>query len=480
MAAGLYEGIKQLVQDMDMPEELIKSAIEEFLVAAYKRTFKTADNAVVVFSEDGKEVSLFAKKIIVEHDEVYEDVKEIDIEDALVLNKESEIGDEILIEIDPKEFDRASIQTAKQRAKQIIGEIKKNSLYSEYKQKEGEMIVGYCQRIKNDNIYVDLGKFEGVLLKKYQSPREIYNVNDRIKALLYEVKAGDKGVQVVLSRTHPEFVQKLFELEVPEIYDQTVVIERIVRDPGYRTKMAVSSRRDDIDPVGACVGMKGVRIQSVVKELEGEKVDVLQYHEDPKTFIKNALLPAEIETVFILDEDKKNALVVVKESQLSLAIGKQGQNVRLANRLVDWNIEVKTIQQFQEMDIASESKKAAFDLFDNNDSYEDNDEIVSIRELPGIPAYICEILENNDVNLIETVVNMDENDLRLIKGLGEEDIATLLEIINENVDIIEEEEYEDDEYEEEYYCPECNSVISLDMTTCPNCGVGISFEEEEE
>jgi N utilization substance protein A len=482
MTAGLFDAIRQLVQDMDVPEDLIKNAIEEFLIAAYKRTFKTTENAVVKFSEDGNEVGLYAKKMIV--DGVYEEVKEIDIEDARLLNEESELGDEILIEIDPKEFDRAAVQTAKQRAKQIINDIKKNSLFSEFKQKEGEMIVGYYQREKNGNIYVDLGKYEGILLSKYQSPREFYNQNDRIKALVYEVRNGDKGVQIILSRTHAEFVQKLFELEVPEIYDNTVTIERIVRDPGYRTKMAVSSRREDVDPVGACVGMKGVRIQSVVKELEGEKVDVLQFREDPKEFIKNALLPAEVETVIILDEEMKTALAVVQESQLSLAIGKMGQNVRLANRLVDWNIDVKTISQFEEMDINVENKQAANDLF-NNEIYEDEEEIVEIRELPGIPEHICDVLERNNVNLIETVINMNEEDLKMFKGLSEQDIALLLEIINENVDIVEEDTLEEDSedeesYEEVYACPECGGEITLDMTNCPNCGIGISFEEEEE
>ncbi|MDR0475205.1 MAG: transcription termination factor NusA, partial [Treponema sp.] len=377
MATDISEAIRQLSQDRGISEELIFRTIENTLLAAYKRRFGNADNAIVRFNDD-QEVSIYAQRKIVDHDGVYDPVAEIDIEDARELNPDAEIGDEILIEVDPKEFDRLAVQSAKQTAHQTIRDIQKDSLYSEFKDKVGEIIIGYYQRERNGTIYVDLGKMEGILPKKFQSPRETYHVNDRIKALIVEVNKTPSGLQVVLSRTHTDFVRAIFELEVPEIYDKTVEIHKIVREAGYRTKLAVYSNREDVDPVGACVGLKGARIQAVIKELEGEKIDILKYDPDPRRFIKNALSPAEVRDVIILDEGKHQALAVVSESLLSLAIGKQGLNVRLANRLADWNIDVKTDAQFAEMDIAAESRRAVSELFGESEG----EEISRISELP--------------------------------------------------------------------------------------------------
>lgn len=483
MAAGIADAIRSLVQDKGISEELVVKTIEEFLFAAYKKTFGNCDNAVVRFSEDGDEVTLLARKEIVE--DVYDPVTEIALEDAIKLNEECEIGDELLIEIDPKDFDRSAIQSAKQKAKQTLREIQKDTLYSEFKEKEGEMIIGYHQRERNGNIFVDLGKIEGILPKRYQSPREVYRPNDRIKALIYEVNKTTSGLQIVLSRTHTDFVKRVFELEVPEIYDNTVEIFKIVREPGYRTKIAVYSHRDDVDPVGACVGMKGVRIQAIVRELEGEKIDILKYENDPRVFIKNALSPAEVETVILLDDSKRQALAVVDETQLSLAIGKQGLNVRLANRLVDWNIDVKTVSQFDEMDISADAKAAMNALFSDIEE----EEITTITELPGITDRVIDILTQNGIELIESLISLTDDELVKIEGLTEQDIVTIKAIIAENVDIIEEEEentevlsdgevVEDVEEEEAYECPECGAEITIEMTNCPNCGVGLSFEIE--
>ena len=322
MASGLADAIRSIVQDRGISEDLVKKTIEDFLLAAYKKKYGQCDNAVVRFDEEGDEVALFARKQIVE--DVYDEVAEIAIEEALELNEECELGDELLIEINPQEFDRVAVQSAKQKAKQTLRDIQKDTLYSEFQEKVGEMIIGYYQRERNGNIFVDLGRVEGILPKRYQSPREIYRPNDRIKALIYEVNKTPSGLQIVLSRTHTDFVRRIFELEVPEVYDKTVEIFKIVREPGYRTKLAVYSNRDDVDPVGACVGMKGVRIQAIVRELEGEKIDILKYDNNYRDFIKNALSPAEVDTVVVLDEAKRQALAVVDENQLSLAIGKQG------------------------------------------------------------------------------------------------------------------------------------------------------------
>lgn len=297
------------------------------------------------------------------------------------------------------------------------------------------MIIGYYQRERNGNIFVDLGKTEGMMPKRYQSPREVYRPNDRIKALIYEVSKTPTGLQIILSRTHTDFVRRIFELEVPEVYDKTVEIFKIVREPGYRTKIAVYSNREDVDPVGACVGMKGVRIQSIVRELEGEKIDILKYDVDTRSFIKNALSPAEVSSVVILDESKRQALAIVPETQLSLAIGKQGLNVRLANRLADWNIDVKTEDQFAEMDIAADTKRAVSALFGDVE----DEEITRLAELPEIPPRIVDILERRGIELIETLVGMNDEDLRSIDELSSEDVSMLNRIIAESVEIIEDE-----------------------------------------
>ncbi len=487
MASGLADAIRNLVQEKGISEDLVRKTIEDFLYAAYKRKFGTVENAVVRFNDDFSNVSIFARKSIV--NEVEDPVYEIGIEDALKLNDECEQGDELLIEINPQDFDRGAVQSAKQKARQTLREIHKDTLYSEFKDKEGEMIIGYHQRERNGNIFVDLGKIEGILPKRFQSPRESYRPNDRIKALIYEVSKSPSGLQIILSRTHTDFVKRIFELEVPEIYDKTVEIFKIVREPGYRTKISVYSNRDDVDPVGACVGIKGVRIQSIVRELEGEKIDILKYENDQREFIKNALSPADVDNVVILDESKRQALAIVNESQLSLAIGKRGLNVRLANRLVDWNIDVKTIEQFEEMDISLDSKRELNALFGD---IEEEEEITSISELPGIPKHLVKLLKANDIVLIETLVAMEKDDLAKLEGITEEDIKNIQSIIAESVDIIEEEELEETEFENEgeetlqeeeepemYECPECGAPISIEMTTCPNCGVGLRFEIEE-
>ncbi|MCK5153111.1 MAG: transcription termination/antitermination protein NusA [Spirochaetales bacterium] len=491
MASGLADAIKALVQDRGISEELVKQTIEDFLFAAYKRKFGTTENAVVKFNDDDTEVSIYARKNIVA--EVEDSVFEIPLKEALLENEESEIGDELLIYIDPSGFDRGAVQSAKQNAKQTLREINKDTLYSEYKGKEGEMIIGYHQRERNGNIFVDLGKVEGILPKRFQSPRETYRPNDRIKALIYEVNKTPTGLQVILSRTHTDFVRRIFELEVPEIYDNTVEIFKIVREPGYRTKISVYSNREDVDPVGACVGIKGVRIQSVVREMEGEKIDILKYVTDPKEFIKNALSPAEVENVIILNESKRQALAIVNDSQLSLAIGKRGLNVRLANRLVDWNIDVKNHEQFEEMDITLESKKELDALF--NDTHEDMDEITSISELPGMPERLAELLAENGINLIESLVSLEKEDLSKLEGITAGNIETIRKIIAESIDIVEEadnvtfeddqinedysEDAEEEEVVEEYECPECSNPVTADMEVCPECGVGLSFEIEE-
>lgn len=492
MASDMSDAIRQLVQEKGISEDLVLKTIEDLILAAFKRKYGTSDNAVIQFSEDNSEVQVFARKKIV--DDVIDEALEIDIDEAKQLDPEADIDDELLIPVDTREFDRGSVQTAKQTARQNIRDIQKDTLYSEFKDKVNEMIIGYYQREKNGNIFVDLGKVEGILPRKYQSPRESYHQNDRIKALIVEVNKTPMGLQVVLSRTHTELVKAIMELEIPEVYDKTIEIFKIVREAGYRSKIAIYSNREDVDPVGACVGLKGVRIQSVIRELEGEKVDVLRYDPDPKRFIRNALLPAEVREVYILDESKRQALAVVPDSQLSLAIGKQGLNVRLANRLCDWSIDVKTEEQFRELDLASDSKRAVSELFG-----EAEEEITRIDELPGVPEGVLEVLKANNVELIEEFLALDQDTLLSFPGLGEQDILKLRAVIDENVEMVDGEEAalveaeadvevsagvesaaKTDAEEEAYECPDCGAKINLEMTNCPACGVGLSFEFEDE
>ena len=493
----MAEAIRQLIQEKGYSEDSVRQTIERALKAAYKRTYGTDENAIVKFNEDMSDVAIYSRKVVI--DGVYDPVKEIELEEAKTLaGDEVEEGDEIDILEDPKSFDRSAVATGKQTAHQGLNETYKTSLMNEYKDKVGEIIIGYHQRERNGNIYVDLGnagRIEGVLPVKYQSKLEYYEKGDRIKALIVDVKPTGPGIQLVLSRSDPKLVSSILEKEVPEIADGTVEINKIVRDAGYRTKIAVSTKREEVDPVGACVGLKGVRIQNVIRELLNEKIDVLKWDPDPAVFIKNALSPAQVERVVIMDADKRQALAIVEDSQFSLAIGRQGQNVRLANRLCDWNIDVKTVEQAEEIDLSSfNTVQTARNLFND----EEVDEITTVAELPGVDKEVAELLKANGIEQIQDFVEAYDDNSINIDGLTKEALDKVNELINENVEFVEEEgevteesaekpaetteesDAADKEEEEEYFCPECGAKITLDMTQCPNCGVEFEFTEDEE
>jgi|WetSurMetagenome_2_1015567.scaffolds.fasta_scaffold29908_3 transcription termination/antitermination protein NusA len=504
MPSEMAEAIRLLISEKGYSEESVRQTIENALKAAYKRTYGTADNAIVKFTDDMSDVAIYSRKTVV--DGVFDPVTEIELEDAKELSSECETGDEIDILEDPKTFDRSAVSTGKQTAHQALNESYKDSLYGEYKSKVGEMIIGYYQRERNGNIYVDLGnsgRLEGILPIKFQSPREKYDKNDRIKALIVDLKRTATGLQLVLSRSDPELVRSVLSLEVPEIDEGIIEISKIVRDAGYRTKIAVSSNREDVDPVGACVGLKGVRIQNVIRELLGEKIDVLKYDSDPAVFIKNALSPAQVERVVILDPNKRQALAVVQDSQFSLAIGKQGQNVRLANRLCDWSIDVKTEEQAADIDVSSAAAmQNARSLFNdtNESSY---NEIKTVAELPGIDQRVAALLKETGIEDIEQFIEAYENgSAKKIEGLTDAEIDEVNNLIKSSVEFVEEPALSDDNLsdggqnnkdadndekpeklpveEEEYFCPECGAKITLDMTHCPKCGVEFEFKEDEE
>ena len=487
----MAEAIRQLISEKGYSEDSVRQTIERALKAAYKRTYGTDENAIVKFNDDMSDVSIYSRKVII--DGVYDPVKEIELEEARKLAGDSvEEGDEIDILEDPKSFDRSAVATGKQTAHQGLNETYKNSLMNDYRDKIGEIIIGYYQREKNGNIYLDLGnagKVEGVLPVKYQSKLEVYEKNDRIKALIVDVKPTNSGIQLVLSRSDPKLVSSILEKEVPEIADGTVEIQKIVRDAGYRTKIAVYSKREEVDPVGACVGLKGVRIQNVIRELLNEKIDVLRWDSNPAEFIKNALSPAQVERVVIMDAEKRQALAIVEDSQFSLAIGKQGQNVRLANRLCDWNIDVKTVEQAEDIDFSNvNTVQTARNLFND----EQVDEITTVAELPGVNSEVAELLKENGIEEIQDFIEAYDNGSIKIDGVSEEELDKINELINENVEFVEDEtkssadedststNEDDTQDEEEYFCPECGAKITLDMTHCPNCGVEFEFTEDEE
>ena len=486
----MAEAIRALIAEKGYTEESVKQTIENALKAAYKRTYGTSDNAIVKFAEDMSDVAIYSRKTVV--DGVYDRVTEIELEEAQKLSDDVELGDEIDILEDPKSFDRSAVSTGKQTAHQGLNETIKDSLYNQYKDKVGEMINGYFQRERNGNIFVDLGnagKLEGYLPVKFQSPRETYEQGDRIKAIIVDLKKTTSGLQIVLSRSDPRLVQIVMELEIPEIADGTVKIEKCVREAGYRTKMAVSTVREEIDPVGACVGTKGVRIQNVIRELLGEKIDVLRYDADPAVFIQNALSRAQVNRVVILDAEKKQALAIVDDSQFSLAIGKQGQNVRLANRLCDWNIDVKTEEQCAGMDFSDKATTlAARNLF-KDEPAEADEEITTVAELPGVSETSAKILKANGIeDIVKFIEAYDNKSVEQIEGLSKEEIENIYALIKENVEFVEEQEdaagseehNEEPQEEEKYYCPECGAEITLDMTLCPKCGVEFEFTEDEE
>ena len=477
--------IRALAAEKGIDETAVKATVTKMITAAYQKSFgKNYDNCIVDISDDLSQINVYAEKTVV--DGVYDPVIEIELEEAKQLEPSAEVDDVLHIPLDPKtDFQRGAVSVGKQEAHKDLSENSSKKLIDEYKDKIGETIIGYFQRSYKDNIYVDLGgKVEGVLPKKYQSPREIYeNKSDRIKALIKEVKKVSSGVQVILSRTDENLVRNILEGEVTEIQDGIVVINSIAREAGYRTKIAVSSTKMDVDPVGACVGLKGVRIQNVIRELEGEKIDVLRYDEDPHVFIKNALSPAEVLQVIIKDSEKREALAIVSDENFSIAIGKQGQNVRLANRLCNWIVDVKTESQAAELDLTENytAKADAERLF--ADAAED-EEITSITQLPGVDAAAAEILKAAGFDDIEAFITAyEDGSLSNVEGVTQEQLDKINSIIGEYVEFEDEESVgteaaEESDSEEEYFCPECGAKITPDMTKCPNCGVEFSFEEE--
>ena len=343
----LILALDELEKEKGIKKEYLLEAIETALVTAYKRNFDALENVKVVMDKQTGATHVYSMKEVME--KANDDALEISLEEAQKISRDYQIGDTVDIEIVPKDFGRIAAQTAKQVIIQKLREVERDILYTEFNDRKGEIVSGLIQKADKNIVVLDLGKLEGVMPPKEQIPTEKYKVNDKIKGYVLEVERGEKGApQVIVSRSHPDFVRKLLEFEIPEIYEGLIEIKSVSRDPGYRSKVAVYSANQDIDPVGSCVGQRGIRIQNVINELNGEKIDVIEWNPDPAIFISASLLPAQILAVDIKEEEKF-AQVIVPDDQLSLAIGKAGQNVRLAAKLTNWKIDIKSETQFREM-----------------------------------------------------------------------------------------------------------------------------------
>ncbi|RBP41166.1 transcription termination factor NusA [Garciella nitratireducens] len=344
MNIEFIEALDQIEKEKGIEKEVLLDAIEAAITSAYKRNFGSAQNVKIVIDRETGEVKVYSVKTVVDHVET--DLLEISLEDARKIDPNYEIGDVVEEVVKPKNFGRIAAQTAKQVVVQRIREAERGIIYDLYVEREDEIITGVVQRKEKANVFVDLGKTEAVLGPNEQMPGENYKHGDRIKLYIVEVKKTTKGPQILVSRTHPGLVKRLFELEVPEIYDGIVEIRSIAREAGSRTKMAVYSYDDEVDPVGACVGHKGSRVEQIVNELKGEKIDIIKWSEDPKEYIASALSPAKVLSVEVSEVEKK-AEVIVDDYQLSLAIGKEGQNARLAAKLTGWKIDIKSKSQLK-------------------------------------------------------------------------------------------------------------------------------------
>lgn len=352
MKSDFYTAIAQIAAERGIPREAVYSAVEQALKTVYKKMKNTDEEVSIEIAEgrgsqDSIDIRVYVHKRVV--DEIRDPVNDMLLEDARRLNPNAQVGDELKWETTPENFGRIAAQTAKQVVLQRIRDYERESVYEEYREKQGEVLNGVVQRADSRAVIVELGKAEAVMPAREQVPSERYRAGQRLKVLLVEVNKDPRGPQLIVSRSHPGLIRRLFEMEVPEIFSGAVEIKEVAREPGLRSKVAVTARQEKVDPVGSCVGVKGVRIQNIVNELYGEKIDVIEWSPDPATFIANALSPAKPTSV-ALDEVNKVATVIVPSDQMSLAIGKEGQNARLAYKLTGWRIDIKDPESLRESD----------------------------------------------------------------------------------------------------------------------------------
>ena len=421
MGLNLNNVIEQVGKDKGLDKSILIEALEAAMVKAAEK--KHGPNKVIEaqFNEELGEIELFQFKTVVEH--IANPDKEISLDEAHELDPEAVIGDSLGIKLDTSEFGRIAAQTAKQIIIQKVREAERNIVYNEYTNKKGEIVTGIVHTFERGDILVDMGRAEAVLPREEQVRRENYRQGDRVRAFILDVKNVQKGPQIVLSRTYPKFVAKLFEMEVPEIYEGIINIKGVAREPGDRTKIAVSSNDQAVDPVGACVGVKGSRVQAVVQELRGEKIDIVPWSDEPAKFICNALLPAQVVRV-IMDETDHSMEVIVPDDQLSLAIGKRGQNVRLAAKLTGWKIDIHS---------ETEAKKGAMEqaAIESQESgvrsQEEEEKNEDLSSLPGVGPKTRNALKNAGLNTLSDIISAGVEKLSTIEGIGLKKAEKILE-----------------------------------------------------
>lgn len=373
MSTELLDALSLLEREKGISRDVIIEAIEAALVSAYRRNFNQAQNVRIDLNLGSGTMKVFARKEVVE--EVFDPRLEISLEDARHLNPNYQIEDVVELEVTPKDFGRIAAQTAKQVVTQRVREAERGIIYSEFIDREEDIMTGIVQRVDSKFIYVSLGKIEAILPANEQMPNERYKPHDRIKVFITKVEKTTKGPQIFVSRTHPGLLKRLFEIEVPEIYDGTVEIKSVAREAGDRSKISVHSDNAEVDPVGSCVGPKGARVQAIVNELKGEKIDIVKWSDDPFVFVANALSPSKVLDV-IVNEEGKATTVIVPDYQLSLAIGKRGQNARLAAKLTGWKIDIKSETDARAAGIFPREESIL--TFDEHDDESDDDTDLSL------------------------------------------------------------------------------------------------------
>jgi N utilization substance protein A len=380
IGAALFEACEELEREKGITKDVIISSLCDAMVTAYKKHLKQKEvpNVEAILDEQSGEIGVFRTKLVVEN--VIDPDLEISLEDAKEIDEEVELEDEVKIEVTPENFGRIAAQSAKQVITQRIREAERKLVLDEFMEKKGTLTTGIIQRVENRNVIVNIGKTDAIMPQKEQIPGEYYKAGNRIRVFVLNVKETSRLPQVIVSHAHAEIVRELFELEVPEIEDGIVEIKSIAREAGYRTKISVTSNDPDVDSVGACIGPRGSRIQTIIGELKNEKIDIVRYSNDPVEYIVNALSPARIVSVDILadDEFSKEAFVIVPDDQLSLAIGRDGQNVRLAHKLTGWKIDIKSETQASEMDYTPQSQQQVEQVVE--DTTQNDEEVDEIAE----------------------------------------------------------------------------------------------------
>ncbi len=423
MSNIIAQTIEQISKEKNVDPKIIISALEDAMVAASRKFYKTNEDINARFDPETGMVEIFAVRRVVEN--VENPSLEISLAEAKQIDESLEVDDTVEIPKPTDVLGRIAAQTAKQVILQKVREAERQNIYNEYSQKIGEMVNGIAKRFEGPDIIVDVGKTEALLPLREQSRAETYKQGERIRAVIVKVLPVAKGPQVILSRTDPQLLVRLFEMEIPEIYDGTIVVKSAVHEPGDRAKVAVASLDRDVDPVGACVGMKGSRINSIIRELRGEKIDIVQWSDDPAQYAANALNPAKISKVLIIDPAEKRMEVIVEEKQQSLAIGKKGQNVRLASRLIGWQIDVKSEEQ---------KKQEVLSVMESLTSSS-----TSLSELEGVSDRIIERLREARIENVERILELGEDKLKEIPGVGDKTAAKIMEAAR---DLFEEVEIE--------------------------------------